>query len=294
MKKIWVCGANGMLGSHVKLLLENSKIPFITTNHRGADITDLEAVSDIIRIQKISHVINCAAYTNVDQAENEQKKAYEVNALGTHNLGIAGRRHGARIIHFSTDYVFDGRGRIPYSEEDLLCPIGAYGISKMVGEVKLLEEHADACIIRTSWLFGHSGKNFVDTMLRLMAEKEELKVVADQIGRPTSCADLAQATLKLLDEEGIFHFANTQETSWHKFAEEIYKQAKALDFDLRVKKIHPITTHEYPTLAKRPAYSTLNTNKVEEQLGYSIRPWQEALQEYLIHVKNHQPVLTHS
>jgi len=293
MKKIWICGSNGMLGSHMKLTLANSKIPYIATTHQQADITNLEAISDIIRLEKISHVINCAAYTNVDQAENEQKEAYLVNGLGTHNLGIAGRRHGARIIHFSTDYVFDGKGRLPYQEDDILSPVGAYGISKMVGEVKLLEEHANACIIRTSWLFGHSGKNFVDTMLKLMAEREELRVVADQVGKPTSCLDLAQATLALIDEEGIFHFANSQETSWCKFAEEIYKQAQTLGFALRVKKIDPVSSNEYPTLAKRPHYSTLNTDKIENLLGHPIRPWQEALKDYLIYIKNHQTVLTH-
>ncbi len=282
-----------MLGSHIKRLLDQTKTPYIATSRKEADITDLDSISDIIRIQKVSHVINCAAYTNVDQAENEQKQAYQVNALGTHNLGIAGRRHGARIIHFSTDYVFDGRNRFPYSEDDLLSPIGAYGISKMVGEVKLTEEHTNSCIIRTSWLFGHSGKNFVNTMLKLMAEREELKVVADQVGRPTSCADLAHATLALLDEQGIFHFANSQETSWYHFAEEIYHQAKALDFDLCVKKILPIASHEYPTLAKRPLYSTLNTNKIEARLGQPIRSWQEALKDYLIYLKKTQPPLNH-
>jgi len=294
MKKIWICGVNGMVGSHIKRLLDEKKIHYLATNRQEADITDLETVSDIIRIQKVTHVINCAAYTKVDQAENEQKEAYQVNALGTHNLGIAGRRHGARVMHFSTDYVFDGRARFPYVEEDILSPIGAYGISKMVGEVKLLEEHSHACIIRTSWLFGHSGKNFVKTMLNLMTEKEELMVVSDQIGRPTYCQDLAEITLQLLEEEGIFHFANSHETSWYNFAEEIYRQAQPLGFDLKVKNIHPIATHEYPTPAKRPLYTTLNTNKIENILGKSIRPWQEALKDYLIYLKNHQPALNYS
>lgn len=293
MKKIWISGANGMLGSHITRLLKQRNIPFIANGRKEVDITHLDTVSDYVRVQKISHIINCAAYTNVDQAETEQKQAYEVNACGAHYLGIAARRHGARILHFSTDYVFDGKSRFPYVEDDILSPIGAYGISKMVGEVKLLDELSRVCVMRTSWLFGWPGKNFVDTILRLIAEKEELKVVADQIGRPTYCQDLAEAALELLDEEGVFHFANTSETSWHKFAQEIHKQAKALDFPVKAHTIHPITTSEYPTAAKRPAYSTLNTDKIVNRLGKPIRSWNEALTDYLTHLKQNQAVHAH-
>lgn len=292
MKKIWITGVNGMLGSHLKRLLDTQKIAYIATTHQEVDITDLDLVSDVIRIQKITHVVNCAAYTKVDQAENEQKQAYQVNAIGAHHLAIAGRRHGARIIHFSTDYVFDGKSHFPYTEDAILSPIGAYGISKMVGEVKLLEEHEHTCVIRTSWLFGDTGHNFVTTMLKLMAEKEELKIVNDQIGRPTYCQDLAEATLALLEEEEIFHFANSQETTWFKFAEEIYRQAQSMDFDLKVKQLIPISTQEYPTLAKRPQYSVLNTNKFEQLLNKPIRPWQEALKDCLIQLRCQQPLLS--
>ncbi len=182
--KIWICGGTGMLGSHFTRLLKNRKIPFIVNSSKEIDITNLDAVSDFVRIQKITHVVNCAAYTNVDQAEIEEKQAYLVNAVGAHNLGIAGRRHGAHVTHFSSDYVFDGKSRTPYIEEHPCSPISAYGISKLIGEVKLLEEHSRSCVIRTSWLFGFPGNNFVATMLRLMSEKEELKVVSDQIGAP--------------------------------------------------------------------------------------------------------------
>jgi dTDP-4-dehydrorhamnose reductase len=285
MKKIWICGALGMLGRNFKNLLDQRQIPYVANDYQEVDITNLDQVSDFVRIQKITHIINCAAYTQVDKAEVEQKQAYLVNAVGPHYLGIAGRRHRARVLHFSTDYVFDGKRRSPYSEEHFCTPIGAYGMSKLAGEIKLLDEHSDVCIIRTSWLFGLPGKNFVETMLRHMEEKEHLRVVSDQIGRPTYCLDLAEATLELLDEAGIFHFANAYETSWYLFAKEIHRQAKELNFPLKMKTIEPIRSHEYPTAAPRPAYSTLSTKKIEEQLGHTPRPWQEALNDYLVNMK---------
>lgn len=285
MKKIWICGASGMLGSHFKRLLTQQKIPFIANDPQKIDITDLDSVSDFVRIQKISHIINCAAYTNVDKAETEQKAAYLVNAVGPHHLGIAGRRHGAYVLHFSTDYVFDGKSRHPYSEEHFCTPASAYGMSKLAGEIKLLDEHKRSCIIRTSWLFGHPGKNFVETMLHLMHEKEQLQIVQDQVGRPTYCQDLAEASLNMLDEEGVFHFANAFETNWFQFAKEIHRQAQDMGFPLKVKSLEPIATHQYPTPAKRPGYSTLSTKKIEALLGKSPRSWQEALTDYLVHLK---------
>jgi dTDP-4-dehydrorhamnose reductase len=288
MKKIWICGASGMLGSHFRRLLAERQVPFVATDRQTMDITDLDPVSDFVRVQKISHIVNCAAYTHVDQAEAEQKQAYLINALGPHHLGIAGRRHGARVIHFSTDYVFDGKERTPYSEEHYCTPSNAYGMSKLAGEIKLLDEHCDSCVIRSSWLFGVPGKNFVETMIRLMNEKEQLCIVYDQIGRPTYCQDLAEIALDLLDAEGIFHFANAFETSWFQFAKEIHRQAKEFGFPLKIKTLEPILSHEYPTVAKRPAYSTLSTRKIESYLGRMPRPWQEALTDYLVSLKSYQ------
>jgi dTDP-4-dehydrorhamnose reductase len=288
MKKIWVSGASGMLGSHFKRLLIQREIPFVATNSQELDITHLDNVSDFVRRQKITHIINCASYTQVDQAESEEKLAYLINAIGAHYLGIAGRRHRARVLHFSTDYVFDGKGRKPYTEDDRCTPINAYGMTKLAGEIKLLDEYEDVCIIRTSWLFGFPGKNFVNTMLRLMAEKEHLKVVKDQIGRPTYCQDLAEVSLELLDEQGIFHFANAFETSWYQFANEIHRQAVLLSLPLKTTTIEPIQTRDYPTPAQRPAYSTLSTRKIEQYLGRHPRPWQVALKDYLTHSLDEQ------
>lgn len=287
-EKWWICGAAGMLGSHFVRTLRKRTIPFISTDRQTIDITHLDAVSDFVRINGITHIINCAAYTNVDGAEIEQKKAYEINAKGPHNLAVAGRRHGANwLLHVSSDYVFDGRNStIPYSERDLCSPMGAYGASKLAGEIKLLDEYDNACIIRTSWLFGFPGKNFVNTMLKLMNEKETIKVVNDQKGRPTYCQDLVDASLDLVDHKGIFHFSNSFETSWYHFAKEIYKQALELGHPIITKNIEPISSAEYVTAAKRPAYSTLSTKKIESTIGKFPRPWQEALKEYLVHSKD--------
>lgn len=281
MKKIWLCGANGMLASHFKRLLTLRKIPFVATTKEDLNITELDPVNDFVRVKKISHIINCAAYTNVDLAEKEQKEAYHINAKGPHHLGIAGRRHEARVLHISTDYVFNGQSHLPYTEDCLCAPIGAYGASKLAGEMKLLDEHKNSCVLRTSWLFGWPGKNFVSTMLKLMKEQETLKVVSDQKGRPTYCEDLAIAALDILDEEGIYHFANSFETTWHQFAIEIQRQAKELGHPIITNEIKAISAKEYPTPARRPAYSTLSTKKIERLLGKFPRPWQEALKDYL-------------
>ena len=285
LMKILICGASGMLGSHFVRLLTERGIAFIAVNRQQLDITQLDQVEDIIRIQKITHVINCAAFTHVDRAETEQKLAYQVNAMGPHCLAIACRRHGAHLVHFSTDYVFDGREHSPYTEDHFCAPLGAYGLSKLAGEIKLLEEHRRSCIIRTSWLFGFPGKNFVETILTLSSERETLKIVSDQIGRPTYCQDLAEATLELLEEEGIYHFANAFETSRYHFAKEICRQAEELGLPVVTKNIEPVTTQEYPTPARRPAYSTLSTRKAEAVLGKTPRPWQEALKDYLVRYK---------
>lgn len=288
MKRIWVCGASGMLGSHFTRLLRKKNIPHVANDYQQVDITQLDAVSSFVRAQKVTHIINCAAYTAVDKAETEMKQAYLINATGPHNLAIAARKHGARLIHFSTDYVFDGNGNRPYTEEDMCGPISAYGMSKWAGEVKLLDEHQKSCVIRTSWLYGLPGKNFVETMLRLMSEREQLKIVSDQVGRPTYCQDLVDTVMDLLDEEGIFHFANSSETSWFGFAKEILKQGRELEFPLKIKQIDAIPSSEYPTPAKRPNYSTLSTKKIETLLGKRPREWSLALRDYLEKYKNYQ------
>jgi dTDP-4-dehydrorhamnose reductase len=287
MIKILICGASGMLGSHVQRLLLEKATPFVALNAHQMDITNLDDLSGCIDDGKFTHVINCAAYTQVDKAETEIEESISANAVGPYTLGVIGKRHGVKIIHFSTDYVFNGEAKSPYCEEDPCSPVNAYGMTKWSGEVKLLNEYPKACVIRTSWLFGFPGKNFVSTMLKLMQERDQLGVVADQVGRPTYCQDLAQAAIDLIDAEGVFHFANTGQTSWHQFAVEINRQARELNYPIKAEIITPISTDEYPTPAKRPQYSTLSTDKIERYLGYAPRPWQEALRDYLVHVHDY-------
>lgn len=294
MIKILICGAFGMLGSHVQRLLLEKAIPFVAFNAHQMDITDLNALSDCVKGGNFTHVINCAAYTQVDKAETDIEESTSANAVGPYHLGIVGKKHGVKVIHFSTDYVFNGDAKSPYSEEDSCNPVNAYGMTKWSGEVKLLSEYPQACVIRTSWLFGFPGKNFVGTMLKLMQERDQLRVVVDQVGRPTYCQDLARAAVDLIDAEGLFHFANAGQTSWHQLAVEIHRQARELNYPIKTESITPISTDEYPTPAKRPRYSTLSTDKIERYLNCPPRPWQEALREYLVqahdYYSSHQKV----
>lgn len=279
--KIWVAGGSGMLAAHLIRLLTEQGLPFVANGKDVVDITDEAAVAAFVKDQKITLIINCAAYTQVDKAESEADEAYRVNALGPEIIGKAASQVHARVIHISTDYVFDGKSRSPYHEEDVCAPLGIYGRTKLEGEKNLLRVCPQACIIRTSWLYGWPGKNFVGTMLRLMQERELLRVVNDQVGCPTYCQDLAEAILQMSNQSGIFHFVNSHQTSWYEFAKEIHRQAVTLGYALKVRNIEAIKTEEYPTLAKRPLYSTLSTEKISAVLGKKPRPWQEALEDYL-------------
>jgi dTDP-4-dehydrorhamnose reductase len=277
---IWIVGSKGMLGSHFIRLLDQKKIQHSGTD-LDLDITQLDQVDRFVGSSKITHIINCAAYTQVDKAETDRERAYSVNVIGSQNLGIASHKWNIPIISYSTDYVFDGQAKMAYTEDDRCSPINYYGLSKWLGERALLNETKQACIIRTSWLFGFPGKNFVETMLRLMQEKVSLRIIDDQIGRPTYAQDLAEISLQMLGAQGIYHFANAQPTTWYGFAQEICRQARERDFPLKIETIHPIKTEEYPTPAKRPALSTLSTDKIEKLVGIQPRPWQQALDNYL-------------
>lgn len=279
--KIWILGANGMLGSQVERLLKDKNLSHLGKDSERIDITKREEVRSFAARYHVTHIINCAAYTQVDRAESEQQLAHQINAVGPENLGIIAKELGIRVVHFSTDYVFDGNGPSPYDESHHCKPLNVYGMSKWEGEKKLLAQLEEACIIRTSWLFGLNGKNFVETMLRLMQEKETLRIVSDQTGRPTFSHDLAEAALMLLNQSGIFHFANANQTSWYHFATEIYHSALSLGYRLKVKTLVPIATSDYPTPAKRPAYSALSTQKFETSFQCKPRIWQDALKDYL-------------
>ncbi|MDO9595382.1 MAG: dTDP-4-dehydrorhamnose reductase [Lutibacter sp.] len=283
MIKVLVTGANGQLGLELAVL--EHKFPNLNlffTDKNTLNIVDFEAMESYISTNKIDVIVNCAAYTQVDKAEDELKIADEVNHLAVKNLGLIAKKHQLKLIHISTDYVFDGNSSIPYAETDAANPQNAYGISKLNGEKALLKiDPKNSMIIRTSWLYSEFGSNFVKTMLRLSAEKEQIKVVSDQIGSPTYARDLAAVILKIIpaiSNEGIqiYHYANKGECSWFQFAEAIMKIAQ------RNCLILPITSADFKTKAKRPKYSLLNTDRIQHTFNLEIPNWEDALRECVL------------
>jgi dTDP-4-dehydrorhamnose reductase len=270
---ILVVGANGMLGRDMLALFGDAA--------RGVDIdeidiTSLESTERVIRTLKPETVINCAAYTDVDGCETNAETAMQVNGEGVAHLAMASREIGARLVHVSTDYVFDGGKGSPYVEEDATCPLGVYGESKLAGEMNAAF-NPDHLIVRTQWLYGLHGKNFVETMLRLALEKDELAVVDDQIGSPTWTVDLAQAIQALVKtgQRGIYHAANAGFCSWNEFAQAIFQES-----GLSVK-VNAMTTDELNRPARRPLYSTLDCSRLEQDTGFHPQPWRSALKAYL-------------
>ena len=270
--KVLVTGANGQLGRKLQNLLPNA----IFTDRSTLDITNLDAVKNFITNNHIETIINCAAYTAVDQAEDDFELAKKINEDGPRNLALS----GAKIIHISTDYVFDGRHYKPYLPQDEVNPISAYGRTKQAGELSVLENAKIAIIIRTAWLYSAHKNNFVKTMRRLGAERESLNVVNDQIGSPTFAGDLAQAIVEILPQideanRGIYHYTNEGVCSWYDFAIEIMSLSR-LDC-----KINPIPSLAYPTKAKRPFYSVLDKTNIKETFNIKIPHWKESLAKCL-------------
>jgi dTDP-4-dehydrorhamnose reductase len=272
VKRILITGASGMLGRDVQDVL--GARPFTALSRAQLDILDLEAVGRAISGHDV--VINCAAYTAVDDAETHEAYAFAINAEGAHNLALAARDAGASLIHVSTDYVFNGRATTPYGEDDERDPLGAYGRTKAAGEELILEAHpAGSVIVRTAWLFGQHGPNFLATMLRLAGERDTLTVVDDQRGQPTWTRDLAHKLVEIVDADitsGIFHGTSSGETTWFGFAREIFATT-----GLDPERVQPTDTASFVRPAPRPAYSVLGHNGWARAGLSPIRSWQDAL-----------------
>ena len=285
--RILVVGHKGQLGWELLRRSVGRGVEALGYDLPELDITKASDVDELVEESGASCVINAAAFTAVDLAEEKQREAYAVNRDGVENLAVACRRSSVPLIHVSTDYVFDGNGDRPYLESDPISPLGIYGLSKAAGEKSLAETHEQHVVVRTAWLYGVQGNNFVRTMLRLGKEREQLRVVSDQRGCPTWAGDLAEALLELLavlqtkasPGWGIYHYCGAGVTDWFGFASEIFRIANEYE-DYPVEVI-PISTEEFPTPAKRPPYSVLDCSKIEETFGIRPRPWQEGLAEML-------------
>ncbi len=287
--KILITGAAGQLGSELCRQLQQGKSALgplhssveaaqvVAVDIDDADLTNLEQTLKLVSSNAPDVVINCAAFTNVDLAETEQQKAFEANAIAPRNLAMACEAAGAKLIHVSTDYVFSGSLQRPYTEADLPAPTTAYGATKLLGEEYVRQFCTRWFVVRTAWLYGRQGANFVKTMLRLADEQSELKVVHDQRGNPTFAEDLAHHLLQLAATQhyGVYHCTGGGVCSWYEFAAEIFRIAG------KDVKLLPCTTEEYPRPAPRPQNSALEHTMLKATIGDGMRPWQEALFAYL-------------
>ncbi|MDR2836206.1 MAG: dTDP-4-dehydrorhamnose reductase [Bacteroidales bacterium] len=275
-KKILITGANGQLGRKIQDYIKNVRdIEFVFTDIDELDITDYQQIEEKFAKEKPNIVINCAAYTNVEQAEIDTENAYKINAEATKFLAKCAKNIKAKFIHISTDYVFDGNKNTPYTEEDIPNPISVYGKSKLEGEINAVQENPKTLIIRTSWLYSEYGKNFALSIIKASETRNQLKVVYDQIGTPTYAGDLAIAILAICNyyfdinrwHYGIYNFSNQGVASWYDFAKTLlYMSEDNIE-------IIPILTNEFPTKAKRPIFSVLNKNKIINTFGLEIPDW---------------------
>jgi dTDP-4-dehydrorhamnose reductase len=285
---IWLIGNKGMLGTELSRLLEKNSIPYMGSD-REVDITDTAALLSFAQAHSFGWIVNCAAYTAVDKAEDDRDLCRSLNTTGAANIAKTTRTVNARFIHISTDYVFNGLRTSPYREDDPTDPIGVYGLTKRDGENAVRNENGASYIIRTAWLYGLYGNNFVKTMLHLMNEKENLSVVNDQRGSPTWAFDLSNAVIQIIHQTeskkdippGIYHFTNEGTCTWFEFASAIYEEGRSMGLLTKPCEVKPCTSAEYPARVKRPAYSVLDKSKIKKPLGLQIPPWRESLKNYL-------------
>ena len=285
--RVLVTGGTGQLGHEVARDFGLQGHEVFAPDRKQMDLENPEEVAAVVRAYAADWVINCAAYTQVDKAESEPDKAFTVNRDSPAALAKSVADYGGRLLHVSTDFIFDGAKTTPYSEHDKANPLGVYGQSKLEGELAVLDALPGATVLRTAWVYGIYGNNFVKTMLRVAASGKPLRVVHDQIGSPTWTTDISAAILALVGKgaTGVFNYTSAGETNWHGFATAILEQAAILGFDIKTEIVEPIPTSEYPTPASRPAYSVLDTSKIENCLGLSIPQWRDSLNNMLKELK---------
>lgn len=288
-KGVLVTGADGQLGSELKEISRQINLPFRFhfTDTDILDITRREQVDEFVKINQIEYIINCAAYTAVDKAETDKEMAFAVNVTGIENIADVAKKYQAKVIHISTDFVFDGESDIPYKESDSVNPLSVYGETKLEGEKVLQSLASEWIIIRTSWLYSTYGTNFVKTMIRLMSERESITVVEDEIGSPTYAADLAEMIMYILQyseekewKTGLHHFANRGEVSRFDLASEIRRQAGIEKCELLA-----ISSEKYGASAKRPSYSALDTTKISNDFKVEIPEWEDSLKRCINKLK---------
>lgn len=277
--RVLVTGARGQLGSEVVRVLQTAGLEVLAPGRDRLDFLQLATIDATVAALRPDWIVNCAACTAVDRAESEADNAFAVNRDAAGRLAAAAAGAGARLLHVSTDFVFNGRQQRPYREDDTPEPLSVYGRSKLAGEQAVAAALPDALILRTAWVYGVHGHNFVKTMLRLAMAGKPLRVVADQTGSPTWAADIADAILRLIraDARGLFHYAGAGQTSWHGFAQAILGEAAVLGYPLLTRTVEPIPTSAYPTAAVRPAWSVLDTGKIEALLSITIPAWRDSL-----------------
>lgn len=273
---VLVTGANGQLGQSLQFIAPNfPELQFFFCASSELDITNLENCESIFSKINPDYCINAAAYTAVDKAENEPEKANLINVIGAKNLAEVCKKHNAILLHISTDFVFDGDKNSPYNETDITNPTGIYGQTKLDGEKAIQSVFEKYYIIRTSWVYSQFGNNFMKTMLRLASERDSISVVNDQIGTPTNAVDLANSLVKIIISNknafGVYNFSNEGQCSWYDFAQKIF-EINNVNIDLK-----PIPTTNFPTPAKRPAYSVLDKRKMKDTFGIEIKNWEDSL-----------------
>lgn len=277
LPKVLVTGANGQFGKEMVDVLLQQGYDCIGYGREQLDVTDMESVKSVVQSIRPDIIIHAAAYTKVDMAEAEPDEAFRVNAWGTRNISVVAEAVKAKLVYISTDYVFDGKATEPYQEFSPTLPLNVYGASKLAGEQMVRDFHSRYFIVRTSWVYGQHGHNFVKTMLSLAEQDQPLKVVHDQIGSPTYTVDLVKKIVEMIrtDRYGIYHVTNSGSCSWYEFAKAIFSFAGIS------KSVHPVQTSDFPRPAKRPAYSVLAHNALKLNGFLPMRKWDEALREFI-------------